>query len=162
METGLKFIADNWFKFIIAFVAVLIGVSVFYFLTILPTKERQRTLSQGRVCTELGVAFQEKFESKVRGEGFYSPGLTFITPVIKYSNNTGTCISKNGYEYDDHGGRSRDLFIYDLNTNSAILRGSDGVRYLNEAGSYYVNPKNEDILSIDEFNNRAEILLRPE
>lgn len=132
--------------------ALLIGVSVFYYFVISQNKNTQ--------CNQkLSDDFERKFEINIKSRSFYNPGLNFLFPQISYNRKLKTCLVRVGYQYDDHGGRSLDLFIYNINTNSSILRGSDGVRYYNEGGSYYVDPKKENIFTIEEFNNKAGDLM---
>lgn len=117
-----------------------------------------KSQNETKDCHKIGLTFEQKFESDIK-KSFSFNEPTFILPITVFNKNLGACLSENGYEYDDHGGRSKDLFIFNLETNQAILKGSDGVRYINEGGAYYINPKTENILTIDEFNNQAKTYL---
>lgn len=87
----LKFIKENWFKFII--ILILLGCSIFvaYFIT------TQRSLELSRKCSSDGQKF---FDNYKLGKVGYSP--KFDEPTYYFNNQLNTCLIAIGYQDSTH------------------------------------------------------------
>lgn len=123
-----------------------------------PTTSRCERVSAKKIAADSQCApFIASYEPTFNAKSLFA---ATSSPTYHFNTRLQACVGLFGITYPDHGGESFESFVTNLNTGETILKGSDDVRYFNDAAYYYVDPvKNNVITNKPQFDQQAQVLM---